>query len=828
MKLHDDVSSWQDGWATAPIYGAGVEWTDSKGKTHVSDGKQPYPESRYILYTPQLGAQKVVNSPGVFSALGIWFGHRSNGLVCLDIDGNLDRFLGKHPSILEGAHIKSPKTDRAKVLFQVPEELWPDVKGYDNSTDTYQVLWEEKMGVCAGEYGEGGEYTYVPGEVPVAPDWLLDGMKAAKKKREKLHTTVPKDWSHWTDEETIAKIQGWLDWIPFEGDWLGEEWDTEAFWFRVGCCIAGAGLGEKGCALWEYYSQKDTRYKDDWRGSNPCYERWEDLTVEGLGPGSLEKLATQYHPDKPWLSEALRAQLKRKEELKELEVDSHEELMKALKAAMEHEDPSKVQLQLNAIAQANGFRDSGAMSKLLLAHEEFTSGSSSMTIAELFAQCEDLKPDFIIPDLFSRPSTLLFHGRGGSGKTMTAMHIAMHVARGIPYTIKGEQVPVQKGRVLWLNGDQNPARLYRQFMEAGLEPTDDIVIENHVSMLWQPWIIRKIKAVQPRLIVWDSVTSCMRGAAVDQNRAEYADPLYFLSMRNGTTFPAVGQLVIHHSNQEGGARGTTALEDAVDEVWSIRKPNKDENITGRVIEIGKSREDNSGRKFYVTRNEDYTLKIQEDCDLVDKDKIPQSSIDQLLLALRGEVDWVNLEHIKGYKINGSEAVRKANLTRLVSKGLVERRGKVRSYEYRAVLARVISDKDAATNPETHVPDKGEGLVATLVTGATNTQEKYETQKTISNNDSNAEEVLLKRATSENPGTDRDLPSSSSSYQTLRARDPFDSSGVTDCDSDEIIEVATTPVETQLDRDRKALKNFLGEIGKSGTVEDVIDIEGEVT
>ena len=41
---------------------------------------------------------------------------------------------------------------------------------------------------------------------------------------------------------------------------------------------------------------------------------------------------------------------------------------------MEHDDPSKVQLQLNNIAQANGFRDSGAISKLLLAHEEFATG----------------------------------------------------------------------------------------------------------------------------------------------------------------------------------------------------------------------------------------------------------------------------------------------------------------------------------------------------------------------------------------------------------------------------------------------------------------------
>ena len=552
MTIHDEILSWQDAWATAPIFRAGYEWEDSNGRKHVSDGKQPLPRSRYVKYLPGQSADLVGEQ---FSAVGIWFGQRSNGLVCLDIDGNLDKFLQRHPSILDGAHIKSPKTDRAKVLFQVPEELWPDVKGYDNSTNTYQVLWEGKMGVCAGEYGAGGHYTFVPGDVPQAPDWMLEEMLATKHRRDKVQLNTA-DMRCDTVEEAEGKLRDWLSVIPFEGDWLGEDLDTESWWFRVGACIAGAGIGEKGLEVWQWYSQLDERYKDDWRYSDPCDERWWSLTVDGgLGPGTLCKLADQYDPERERLPEAQRAHLRRKEELKELEVDSHEELIKALKAAMEHEDPSKVQLQLNAIAQANGFRDSAAMSKLLLAHEEFASGTSSLTLAQLLADCEEAKPDFIIPDLFASPSTMLFHGRGGSGKTMTAMHIAIHVARGRNYMIKGREVPVQQGRVLWLNGDQNPHRLYRQFVEAGALPTDDIIIENHVSMLWQPWIIRTIKKHKPRLVVWDSVTSCNRGSAVDQNRSEYADPLYFLSMRNGTAFPPIGQLVIHHSNQDGGARG---------------------------------------------------------------------------------------------------------------------------------------------------------------------------------------------------------------------------------------------------------------------------------
>ena len=268
----------------------------------------------------------------------------------------------------------------------------------------------------------------------------------------------------------------------------------------------------------------------------------------------------------------------------------------------------------------------------------------------------------------------------------------------------------------------------------------------------------------------------MRGAAVDQNRAEYADPLYFLSMRNGTAFPAVGQLVIHHSNQEGGARGTTALEDAVDEVWSIRKPNKDEQEklgNTRIIEIGKSREDNSGRKFYVSRNEDFTLKIEENTEIAQN--TAQSSIDQLLGALRHKDEWMKWEQIKALPLSGSDSTRKANLTRLVSKGLVERRGARRAYEYRAVLSRVGCEDNATTAYETQVVPGGTPLVAPLVASQAYKQEKVETQKTSSN----TEEVQLKRATSETPSTGTDLASYDIRSQTLRTRDPFDSTGMTD-------------------------------------------------
>jgi hypothetical protein len=51
---------------------------------------------------------------------------------------------------------------------------------------------------------------------------------------------------------------------------------------------------------------------------------------------------------------------------------------------------------------------------------------------------------------------------------------------------------------------------------------------------------------------------------------EFASPIYWLANNNGRTFPACTILLIHHANKTGGFRGTTAIRDAVDEVWGLR------------------------------------------------------------------------------------------------------------------------------------------------------------------------------------------------------------------------------------------------------------------
>ena len=42
-----------------------------------------------------------------------------------------------------------------------------------------------------------------------------------------------------------------------------------------------------------------------------------------------------------------------------------------------------------------------------------------------------------------------------------------------------------------------------------------------------------------------------------------------------STVPATTILIIHHANKNGGFRGTSAIRDAVDETWSLKRPESD-------------------------------------------------------------------------------------------------------------------------------------------------------------------------------------------------------------------------------------------------------------
>jgi hypothetical protein len=186
----------------------------------------------------------------------------------------------------------------------------------------------------------------------------------------------------------------------------------------------------------------------------------------------------------------------------------------------------------------------------------------------------------------------------------------------------------------------------------------------------------------------------MRGCAYDQNKAEYAEPIYWYSAENGESFPATTIVFIHHAAKSGDFRGTSALQDAVDESWGVRRPEKSElervGASARLITIGKSREGNEGKQLILRQKEDLTFSLQDlpEADGVDS-AAPASIIDRVLQRLRTKgVPMTKSELNADPLLGGSVSAISKSLQRLIDRGLVVSEGERSSKRYSAVLARV--------------------------------------------------------------------------------------------------------------------------------------------
>ncbi len=688
------------GMAYAPIYAKDRALQSGK----ISKGKTPLEKSHHVVMTPADVALQIERRPEVFQAVGVFTGARSGGLVILDVDRNLAKLRKKWGSTLDNAPvITSTKANAAKYLFRVPEALWGELKGIGLS-DTgagYEVLWG-RQGLLYGAYpgssdgkAPAGQYGFAGDleAIPEAPEWLVAEMRDAAGKQIEdggfIKNRKALDFSDRDPAEVAEFVQSALRVIPGQGA------GSRDHWVKVGMAIHSELPNDLGLTLWSAWSADDPEYSEEWADSNPCEEVWKSFRKGPVSLGTLFWMADQQMPGRLWLSEDLRRIVTEVEQDRVQRFRNtglpHEEIVKRGEAVMKLPNPSELQHKLHELALEAGYRDAAAVVRLLIADQEFRRGSHGGSLQEIFAT-EETPIEYLIPDLLPKPGTVLMHGRGGCGKTMAVLTLAKHIARGIPFSVQGQDVPVEQGTVLWLNGDQNSRRIRKQFKDLDFTADDPVIVRNKVSMLWYPWFIQQIEEHRPKLVVWDSVTACMRGCAFDQNKAEYAEPLYWYSSENGESFPATTILFIHHANKEGGFRGTTALEDGVDESWAIRRPEKGEKervgASARLITINKSREGNEGKQLVLRQQADLTFELKDLPSEGVEEGSPASVVDRVLQRLRTRGESMTRRELNADPVVGGsvEGIRKA-LERLIDRGLVTSEGKASYRRYQAVTAR---------------------------------------------------------------------------------------------------------------------------------------------
>ncbi len=524
-------------------------------------GKNPLEESYEREFGPADVVLALKKNPDL-QAVGLFTGIRGKGIVILDVDKNHENLSKQWGSTLEKApKIVSPKKNAAKYIFRVPEELWGSVKGHglrQEDGGDYEILWgPNRQGLLMGAY-PGHKRTNTPEGhyllqgslkvIPEAPAWLIAEMKAPPRTNQNRKDL---DFSDRTDDEIIQIIGDCLSVIPHRGAGSREQW------VQVGMAINSALPNDMGLALWSSWSAQDPDYSNEWNEAddhhNPCTEPWYSFKGSGVGLGTLIWLADREDPKRKRFPEDIAKIVKAAEEKQVQEIRAtvldFDEVVKRAKNILDLDNPAEVNYKLNALALQSGYRDQSAIEKIIVDQLAYENQKGIFDAEQLMKM--DIKREYLIPDLLPSPSVVLIYGAGGDGKSMSAWTLAKHVSSGTPFVVRGSLVPIQKGPVLILNGDQPLTQLREQLEEVDYPVNTNTKILTDWQLQRYAQFVQLMKDYQPKLVIIDSLIGCSGGKAFDENKSDFATPLYWLTRNNGNLFPKTTILIIHHANKNG-------------------------------------------------------------------------------------------------------------------------------------------------------------------------------------------------------------------------------------------------------------------------------------
>ena len=708
MRLLEFVKLLPADWVLAPIYRKGAKMRSGKEAT----GKNPLE----IAFDKDLGPADValqLEKNENLGAVGLFTGMRGRGIVILDVDKNLAALKRKWGDSLNGAPvITSTKKNAAKFIFRVPEELWNQVDGFghgEDHKDGYEVLWGSQ-GLIYGAYAGSscgkypvGDYSFEgdPEAVPEAPEWLLAEMKAAKAPETFIKNRTALDLSDRTEDEVAVIITECLDVIENRGSGQRDHW------VRVGMAIHSVLPNDLGLTLWSAWSAKDVEFSDEWERGNPCEATWNSFKPGRIGLGSLIYMADRVDPKRSRFTNNSKqileaAEATKVQQFREVTL-SFDEIVRRGMAIYEQDDVARMNYELHSLAMEARYRDQSQLEKLLLDHITQINREADCTMDKR----ERSRRDFLIPGLLPYGYLLLMYGDPGCGKSATALALMKHVVDGIPFQLKNQLVPIKRGPVIYFNADMSSLDFEEEYDLHEIKNGQDFHFVPDFNLYRQAQFVKKMNKVKPSMICIDSLSSCSGAKAGDENKAEFAQPLYWLSAKNGILWPACAIVVLHHAAKATGtARGSTAIAAAVSEVWNISHPKKDSGLTNdqRVISIGKSRLNRSGESLLQTQNDDLTVSLVEAKRSEELQTRAGSVAERIMNRLQTKDEWVTRQELNADPlVGGSVSAIQKTLQRLENRGVVEVETKEGRKLYRALRSsprgEIIEGGQVHSNPD---------------------------------------------------------------------------------------------------------------------------------
>lgn len=244
--------------------------------------------------------------------------------------------------------------------------------------------------------------------------------------------------------------------------------------------------------------------------------------------------------------------------------------------------------------------------------------SPRITYEELKEVSKSSVKEWLIQGMFPKRTTGIVYGSGGILKTKLLYHIIMAIIQGKnlgEFSATGKQ-----RKILIYQGDERESDTTAalEIMGFSREQIGQYVeFRYNWSFEHMPLLLKDLQEYKPELVLIDSLTFAGRFSNYTENEVAYSRPileLTGLANEYDTSF-----MLIHHANKNGELRGSSAIFNAVSEVWKIEKDNSPHATPNdRFLSVEKSRSRSSGKKYrliFEPENLGFVFAGEEETDI---------------------------------------------------------------------------------------------------------------------------------------------------------------------------------------------------------------------
>ncbi|WP_446359904.1 AAA family ATPase [Coleofasciculus sp. G2-EDA-02] len=233
----------------------------------------------------------------------------------------------------------------------------------------------------------------------------------------------------------------------------------------------------------------------------------------------------------------------------------HKRLIAAIEQIeLTEEDPSLKYLKLKECAR-NFKLSVKEIDEIWIKYLVHRDGTGELkTFQQVIAETDDYTK-WLIQGLIRSVGLTVLHAKGGGGKTTIAYDWLYSLLRGVPW--EGFPVTAPCRRVLIIQTDENKSDMIPTLIARGYSDELEVRFVDKWNIQNSAAFDRYLKEFDPDVVLIDSLFSVSAGSLVTENDAEYARPLLVINKIAEDRKKHV--ILIHHSNSEGGLRGTGAI-----------------------------------------------------------------------------------------------------------------------------------------------------------------------------------------------------------------------------------------------------------------------------